>query len=123
MVERDGGCHRATGSCRGGLAGLGWREKAVLWRSGSRDALTRMARYKQLCSPEEMRLTEGKEECVIEFVWLHATEDTPLLLTDAAFAAFVDSAVAERRRCFAPNTCYRPYGLASRSFGSCSTER
>ena len=33
-----------------------------------------MARFKQLCSPEEMRITESKDECVIELVWLHAGE-------------------------------------------------
>lgn len=63
---------------------------AALHARDYRDALTRMARYKQLCSPEEMRLTEGKEECVIELVWFHATEGTPPLLTDAAFATFVE---------------------------------
>ncbi|HKB92456.1 MAG TPA: AraC family transcriptional regulator [Opitutaceae bacterium] len=55
-----------------------------------RDALTRMARYKQLCSPEEMRVTESKDECVVELAWLYATEEQPTLLTDAAFAGFVE---------------------------------
>jgi AraC-like DNA-binding protein len=55
-----------------------------------RDALQRMARYKQLCSPEEMHVTEGADECVVELAWLHATEDEPPLLTDAAFASFVE---------------------------------
>jgi AraC-like DNA-binding protein len=55
-----------------------------------RDALRRMARYKQLCTPEEMHITESKDECVIECVWLHATEDEPPLLTDMGFAVLVE---------------------------------
>lgn len=55
-----------------------------------RDALTRLARFKQLCSPEEMQITMSKDECQIELVWLHAQEETPRLLTDAAFASFVE---------------------------------
>jgi hypothetical protein len=59
-----------------------------------RDALTRLARFKQLCSPEEMQITMSKGECQIEcqieLVWLHAQEEMPPLLTDAAFASFVE---------------------------------
>jgi AraC-like DNA-binding protein len=55
-----------------------------------RDALNRMARYKQLCAPDEMRITVERDECVIEFVWPHAIEDEPPLLVDAAFAAVVE---------------------------------
>src|SRR6202161_396202 len=55
-----------------------------------RDALTRLARFKQLCSPEELQIKVSKDECVIEPVWLHAQEETPPLLTDAAFVSFVE---------------------------------
>jgi len=55
-----------------------------------RDALTRLARFKQLCTPEELQIKIGKEECRIEPVWEHAQEATPSLLTDAAFASFVE---------------------------------
>jgi hypothetical protein len=55
-----------------------------------RDALTRLARFKQLCTPEEIQIMTGKEECVIEPVWQHAHEETPPLLTDAAFASFLE---------------------------------
>ena len=55
-----------------------------------RDALTRLARFKQLCSPEELRIKLIKDECVIEPVWLHAQEEAPPLWTDAAFASFVE---------------------------------
>lgn len=55
-----------------------------------RDALTRMARFKQLCTGEEMRVTEGKIGCTIELTWVHATDEPPPLLIDAAFASFVE---------------------------------
>src|SRR5260370_16906529 len=55
-----------------------------------RDALTRLARFKQLCTPEELQIKIGKDECLIEPVWQHAQEETPPLLTDAAFASFVE---------------------------------
>jgi AraC-like DNA-binding protein len=63
---------------------------AAYYARDYRDALTRMARFKQLCSPEDMRITESKDECVIELVWLHAVEQEPPLLMDAAFASFVE---------------------------------
>src|SRR5260370_15534534 len=53
-------------------------------------ALTRRARFKQLCSPEELQIKGSKDECVIAPVWLHAQEETPPLLTDAAFVSFVE---------------------------------
>ena len=55
-----------------------------------RDALTRLARFKQLCTPVELQIRIGKDECRIEPMWLHAQEETPPLLTDAAFASFVE---------------------------------
>src|SRR5580700_6154532 len=55
-----------------------------------RDALTRLARFKQLCSPEELQIRTSKDDCFIEPVWQHAQEETPPLLTDAAFASFVE---------------------------------
>ena len=55
-----------------------------------RDALQRLARYKILCCSEEVRITEGKAECRIEFEWLLTREPTPPLLIDAAFASMVE---------------------------------
>jgi hypothetical protein len=55
-----------------------------------RDALTRLARFKQLCTPEELQIRMNKDECLIEPVWMHAQEETPPLLTDAAFASVVE---------------------------------
>jgi AraC-like DNA-binding protein len=63
---------------------------AAYYARDYRDALTRLARFKQLCSPEQLQIKVSKDECVIEPVWLHAQEETPPLLTDAAFASFVE---------------------------------
>ena len=40
-----------------------------------RDALARLARFKQLCTPEELQIKIGKDECLIEPVWQHAEEE------------------------------------------------
>jgi AraC-like DNA-binding protein len=63
---------------------------AALHARNFRDALNRMSRFKQLCSPEEMRLTETADELVIELFWFHSEEPEPPLLTDAAFAVFTE---------------------------------
>ena len=63
---------------------------AAWYASDYRDALARLARFKQLCTPEELQIKISKDECLIEPVWQHAQEETPPLLTDAAFASFVE---------------------------------
>jgi hypothetical protein len=45
-----------------------------------RDALQRFARYKILCCHEELRFTETKGECSLEFNWLLSREAPPFLL-------------------------------------------
>jgi AraC-like DNA-binding protein len=51
-----------------------------------RDALERLARYKQLTCPEELRVTERADECRVRFRWLLAEETEPAVLTDVCFA-------------------------------------
>jgi hypothetical protein len=63
---------------------------AVYYARDYRDALARLARFKQLCTPEELQIKISKDECSIEPVWQHPQEETPPLLTDAAFASFVE---------------------------------
>ncbi len=47
------------------------------------DALRRMARYKQLTCPEEIRsLTPTNGECAVEFRWLLARDAEPAVLVD-----------------------------------------
>jgi AraC-like DNA-binding protein len=55
-----------------------------------RDALGRLARFKQLCTPEDMHLHEARGECSVEIAWTHATEPTPPLLVDATLALILE---------------------------------
>jgi AraC-like DNA-binding protein len=49
-------------------------------------AINRMARYKQLTCPEEIRQEKDQEEWSIEFRWLLADEIEPPVLLECAFA-------------------------------------
>jgi len=55
-----------------------------------RDALHRIARYKLVCCCEQMRITETKGECRLEFEWILTQERTPLALIDSAFVSLVE---------------------------------
>jgi len=62
---------------------------AALYARSFRDALQRMARYKQLTCPEEIRIAERGDECAVQFLWLLADEIEPALLIDGCFAWIV----------------------------------
>ncbi|HEX4956308.1 MAG TPA: AraC family transcriptional regulator [Thermoanaerobaculia bacterium] len=51
-----------------------------------RDALGRMARYKQLTCPEEVHVAVQRGECRVQFRWLLAEETEPPVLVDVCFA-------------------------------------
>jgi AraC-like DNA-binding protein len=55
-----------------------------------RDGLVRLARFKHLCTPEELRWDDHKDECRITVKWLYASEPTPAIATDVAFATFME---------------------------------
>ena len=59
---------------------------AALYSRTFRDALERIARYKRLTCPEEIRLVERGKECVVEFLWLLAEKAEPPTLIDVCFA-------------------------------------
>jgi AraC-like DNA-binding protein len=59
---------------------------AALCSESFRDALGRMARYKQLTCPEEIRVDGGKQETAVEFAWLLARQAEPAVLVDLCFA-------------------------------------
>ena len=59
---------------------------AALYTRSFRDALQRMARYKQLTCPEEIKITERDNECAVQFLWLLAEYPEPAPLIDACFA-------------------------------------
>src|SRR5438270_153231 len=51
-----------------------------------RDALNRIARYKRLTSPQEIRMSERGKECAVEFVWLLAEVTESPIWIDSCFA-------------------------------------
>ena len=55
-----------------------------------RDALKRMARYKQLCPPESLRITEEGELCTIELEWLDTEQPGPPLLVGITLAFLLE---------------------------------
>ncbi|WP_395608659.1 AraC family transcriptional regulator ligand-binding domain-containing protein [Pseudomonas sp. B22129] len=55
-----------------------------------RDGLQRLARFKQLCTPERVRLTEEGNTCTVTLDWLRTPQPSPTLLIDAAFVTFVE---------------------------------
>ncbi len=59
---------------------------AALYSRSFRDALERIARYKRLTCPEEIRIVERGKECAVEFVWLLAEQAEPHSLIDMCFA-------------------------------------
>lgn len=59
---------------------------AALYARSMRDALGRMARYKQLTCPEAIHSTEHGDECRVRFEWLLAAEEEPKVLVDLCFA-------------------------------------
>jgi AraC-like DNA-binding protein len=65
---------------------------AALYARSFGDALQRMARYKQLTCPEAIHVTLRGDECRVQFEWLLAEEDEPLLLIDICFAWVVEIA-------------------------------
>lgn len=55
-----------------------------------RDALNRMARYKQLCPPESLRIIEDGENCTIELEWLDTEQSGPPLLVGITLACLLE---------------------------------
>jgi len=55
-----------------------------------RDALHRMARYKQLCPPESLRITEQGEQCTIELAWLYTGQQGPAMLIGITLAYLLE---------------------------------
>jgi AraC-like DNA-binding protein len=57
-----------------------------------RDALQRLAPYKQLTCPEELHVAERGDESRVQFRWLLAQETEPPVLVDVCFARVLDIA-------------------------------
>lgn len=55
-----------------------------------RDALKRMARYKQLCPPESLCVKEEGELCTIELEWLETEQPVPPMLVGITLAFLLE---------------------------------
>lgn len=58
----------------------------VLHTRSLRDAVERMARYKQLTCPEKIQILEKRQESAVQFKWVLAKESEPSVLIDVCFA-------------------------------------
>ncbi|WP_312095036.1 AraC family transcriptional regulator ligand-binding domain-containing protein [Niallia sp.] len=55
-----------------------------------REALNRMARYKQLCSPERLHIIEENELCTIELEWLYSDLTESPMLAGVVMASLLE---------------------------------
>ncbi|OAS16271.1 helix-turn-helix transcriptional regulator [Paenibacillus oryzisoli] len=55
-----------------------------------RDALNRMVRYKQMCPPESLHITEEGENCIIELNWLTTEQPGPAMLVGITLAYLLE---------------------------------
>lgn len=63
---------------------------AAFFARDYRDGLHRTARFKHLCTPEEMRFSEQQDGCTVTITWLYAPGPVPGILVDVAFASLVE---------------------------------
>src|SRR5437660_5625775 len=87
---------------------------ATLSARSFRDAVERLARYKQLTCPEEIRVVERGNESAVQFVWLLAHEKEPPLLVDVCFAWIIAMARRGSGRPLSPKRVELQRGPAHR---------
>ncbi|PZQ11541.1 MAG: AraC family transcriptional regulator [Ancylobacter novellus] len=63
---------------------------AAFYARDYRDGLTRLARFKQLCTPEQLQVVEAGGECSISANWPFAVEPEPAISVDVTFATLVE---------------------------------
>lgn len=63
---------------------------AAFYARDYRDGLARIARFKRLCSPEQVSIMEGRAECTITVEWPYATGPEPAISTDVTFVSLVE---------------------------------
>lgn len=63
---------------------------AAFYARDYRDGLARLARFKRLCTPEQLRIVEATGECSITAGWPFATEAEPAISVDITFATLVE---------------------------------
>lgn len=69
---------------------------AAFYARDLRDGLERLARFKRLCTPEILEVTEGlhggRRSCTVGMTWFHASEDEPPVSVDATFCTLMELA-------------------------------
>lgn len=55
-----------------------------------RDGLEQVARFKRLCTPEQLHIVEEGGECILASAWPYATEPEPAVATDVTFAMLLE---------------------------------
>lgn len=55
-----------------------------------RDALFRMARYKRMCPPESLHITEEHDRCIIELEWINGRPSGPPVLVGITLAFLLE---------------------------------
>ncbi|PBB92334.1 AraC family transcriptional regulator [Mesorhizobium sp. WSM3864] len=55
-----------------------------------RDGLSRIARFKRLCTPEQLHISETRGEVAITSEWFYATEPEPAIAVDITFAFLLE---------------------------------
>lgn len=63
---------------------------AAFYARDYRDGLARLARFKRLCTPELLQITQAGGDCVITVDWPFATGPEPALSVDITFASLVE---------------------------------
>jgi AraC-like DNA-binding protein len=63
---------------------------AAFYARDYRDGLLRIARFKRLCSPEQLHVEQGRDACTVTVEWPYATEPEPAISTDVTFASLVE---------------------------------
>lgn len=63
---------------------------AAFYARDYRDGLTRTARFKRLCTPEDLYLAEADGQCAITMRWPFATVPEPAISVDITFASLVE---------------------------------
>ncbi|AHE56917.1 AraC family transcriptional regulator [Sphingomonas sanxanigenens] len=69
---------------------------AAFYARDLRDGLERLARFKRLCTPETLEVTEGldgrRRSCTLGMTWFHASETEPSASVDATFSTLMELA-------------------------------
>jgi len=63
---------------------------AAFYARDYRDGLERLARFKRLCTPELLNVSEADGACTITVDWVYATETEPAISVDVTFATLIE---------------------------------